>query len=155
MHDVPPLRLDYMISKNLYAYLAQTDGINSLMPQAKRLLELRQVLLEILPKPLAESATVANYRQGKIVIFAANSAIAAKLKMLGPALKDRFVTRGLQVTALEIEVQPGQGTGSMHPKAAVLTDRARRALADLASQLAESQLKSTVSTMAGHKPRKR
>ena len=144
-----------MISKNLNAYLAQTDGINSLMPQAKRLLELRHVLLEILPKPLAELATVANYRQGKIVIFAANSAIAAKLKMLGPTLKDHFVTRGLQVTALEIEVQPSQGTGSTHPKAAVLTERAREALADLASQLAESQLKSTVSIMAGHKIGKR
>ena len=140
-----------MISKNLDAYLVQADGINSLMPQAKRLLELRHVLLQVLPKPLAESATVANYRQGKIVIFAANSAIAAKLTLLGPTLKDRFATRGLQVTALEIEVQPSQVTGSMPPKAAVLTDRAREALAVLASQLTESELKSIVSTMAGHK----
>ena len=151
MHDVPSLRLDYMISKNLDAYLVQADGINALMPQAKRLLELRQVLLEVLPKPLADVATIANYRQGKIVIFAANSAIAAKLKMLGPTLKDRFVARGLQVTALEIEVQPSQGTARMPPKAAVLTDRARQALAVLASQLTESQLKSTVLTMARHK----
>ena len=140
-----------MISKNLDAYLMQADGIDSLMPQAKRVLELRHVLLEILPKPLADLATVANYRQGKIVIFAANSAIAAKLTLLGPTLKDRFVTRGLQVTALEIEVQPSQGTASMPPKAAVLTDKAREALADLASQLTESELKSTVSTMAGRK----
>ena len=140
-----------MTSKNLNAYLVQADGINSLMPQAKRLLELRQVLLEVLPKPLADLATVANYRQGKIVIFAANSAIAAKLKLLGPTLKDRFVMRGLQVTALEFEVQPNQGTGNKPPKAAVLTDRAREALAVLASQLTESQLKSTVSSMAGHK----
>ena len=151
MHDVPSLRLDYMISKNLDAYLVQADGINALMPQAKRLLELRQVLLEVLPKPLADVATIANYRQGKIVIFAANSAIAAKLKMLGPTLKDRFVARGLQVTALEIEVQPSQGTGRVSPKVAVLTDRAREALAVLASQLTESQLKSTVLTMARHK----
>jgi len=153
MHDVPSLRLDTMISKNLDAYLVQADGINSLMPQAKRLLELRQVLLEVLPKPLADLATVANYRQGKIVIFAANSAIAAKLKLLGPTLNDRFAERGIQATALEIEVQPRLGTGSMPPppKAAVLTDRAREALAVLASQLTESQLKSTVSTMAGHK----
>src|SRR3972149_12091185 len=149
MHDVSPRRLDYMISKNLYVYLAQTDGINSLMPQAKRLLELRQVLLEILPKPLAESATVANYRQGKIGIFAANSAIAAKLKMLGPTLKHRFTTRGLQVTALDIEVQPSLGTAGTRPKEAVLTDTARQALAGLASQLPESELKTTISAMAG------
>lgn len=151
MHDVPTLPLEYVISKNLDAYLSNADGINALMPQAKRLLELRQVLLEVLPRPMANLATVANYRQGKIVIFAANSAIAAKLKLLGPILRDRFVRRGLQVTALEIEVQPSQGTTSLPAKAAVLTDRAREALAVLASQLAESQLKSTVSTMAGRK----
>ena len=155
MHDELSLPLEYMTSKNLDAYLVQADGINSLMPQAKRLLELRQVLLEVLPKPLADLATVANYRQGKIVIFAANSAVAAKLKLLGPALKDRFVTRGLQVTALEFEVQPGQGTGSMPPKVAVLTENAREALAVLASQLTESQLKSTVSAMAEQKISKR
>jgi hypothetical protein len=155
MHDAPSLRLDTMTSKNLDAYLVQADGINSLMPQAKRLLELRQILLEVLPKPLADLATVANYRQGKIVIFAANAAIAAKLKLLGPTLIDRFVTRGLQVTALEIEVQPSEGSGSMPPKAAVLTERACEVLAVLASQLTESKLKSTISTMAGQKVSKR
>ena len=144
-----------MHSKNLDAYLVQADGINALMPQAKRLLELRQVLLQTLPKQLAEFATVANYRQGRIVIFAANSAIAAKLKLLAPALKDRFTTRGLQVTALDIEVQPGRGTESTRPKAAVLTETARRALADLVSQLAESELKSTISAIAGHAVDKR
>jgi hypothetical protein len=151
MHDALSLPPDYMISMNLAAYLMQADGINSLMPQAKRLLELRQVLLEVLPKSLADFATVANYRQGKIVIFAANSAIAAKLVLLGPTLKDRFVTRGLQVTALEIEVQPSRGPASVPRKAAVLTDSAREALAVLASQLTESQLKSTVLNIAGHK----
>jgi len=144
-----------MHSKNLDAYLVQADGINSLMPQAKRLLELRQVLLDVLPEPLADSATVANYRQGKIVIFAANSAIAAKLKLLSPALKNRFAALGLQVTALDIEVQPGQGTANRRPKAAVLTDTARQALADLASQLTDSKLKSTIATMAAQKVSKR
>ena len=155
MHGVHSLPLDYMTSKNLDAYLVQADGINSLMPQAKRLLELRQVLLEVLPKALADSATVANYRQGKIVIFAANSAIAAKLKLLGPTLKDRFVTRGLQVTALEIEVQPSQDRANATQKSAVLTETARQALSRLASQLTESELKSTISSMAGNKVSKR
>ena len=155
MHDASYLPPDYMISKNLAAYLVQVDGINSLMPQAKRLLELRQVLLEVLPKPFVDLATVANYRQGKVIIFAANSAIAAKLNLLGPTLKERFVTRGLQVTALEIEVQPSQGAEKMPPKAAVLSDRARESLAVLASQLTESKLKSIVSTMTGYKGSKR
>jgi hypothetical protein len=136
-----------MHSKNLDAYLDQAGGINSLMPQAKRLLELRQVLLETLPAPLAEFANVANFRQGKVIIFAANSAIAAKLKLLGPGLKDRLVDRGVQVTALEIEVQPKQGTAPVPRKAAVLSDAARQALSRLESQLPDSQLKSSISAL--------
>jgi hypothetical protein len=144
-----------MHSKNLDAYLDQAGGINALMPQAKRLLELRQVLLETLPTPLAELANVANFRQGKVVIFAANSAIAAKLKLLGPGLRDRLVERGLQVTALEIEVQPRQDTIPRPQKAAVLSDVARDALARLASQLPDSQLKSSVSALIDSKVSKR
>ena len=140
-----------MHSKNLDAYLDQAGGINALMPQAKRLLELRQVLLETLPTPLAELANVANFRQGKVVIFAANSAIAAKLKLLGPGLRDRLVERGLQVTALEIEVQPRQDTIPRPQKAAVLSDAAREALTRLAAQLPDSQLKSSVSALVDSK----
>jgi hypothetical protein len=155
MHVVPSLWLDYMHAKNLDTYLAQADGINSLMPQARRLLELRQVLLEILPKHLADFATIANYRQGRIVVFTANAAIAAKLKLLGPALMDRFATQGLQVSALNIEVQPTYGTGHARPKAAILTDAARQALGKLASQLTESELKTTVANMAARKVKNR
>jgi hypothetical protein len=140
-----------MHSKNLDAYLDQAGGINALMPQAKRLLELRQVLLETLPAPLAELASVANFRQGKVVIFAANSAIAAKLRLLGPGLRDRLVERGLQVTALEIEVQPRQDTAALPQKAAVLTDAAREALTRLSTQLPDSQLKSSISALIDSK----
>jgi hypothetical protein len=149
-----------MHSKNLDAYLTQADGINALMPQAKRLLELRHILQEVLPEPLAGFATIANYRQGKIVIFAANSAIAAKLKLMSRTLKDRLVARGLQVTALEIELQPAEAH-SVHaardfsPKAAILTDAARRELSSLAKQLPDSSLKSTISAIAGNNVSKR
>jgi hypothetical protein len=144
-----------MHSKNLDAYLTQADGINSLMPQAKRLLELRRVLLEILPEPIARFATVANYRQGKVVIFTANSAVAAKLNLMSRTLTDRFASRGLQVTALEIEVQPTNAPAATAGKGAVLTDTARQALAGLASQLDDSKLKLSISNMAKQKVSKR
>jgi len=140
-----------MHSKNLDTYLDQADGVNALMAQAKRLLELRQVLLEALPAQLAGLASVANYRQGKVIIFAANSAAAAKLKLLGPGLKDRFVVRGLQVTALEIEVQPGQPAGPAYRKTAVLSDSARSALTSLSSLLPDSRLKSCIASLAARK----
>jgi len=137
-----------MHSKNLGAYLLQADGVNSLMQQAKCLLELRQLLLGALPEPLAKNATVANYRQGKLVIFAANAAVAAKLKLLRPVLTERFSARGLQVTVIEIEVQPCSATQTVPTKRAALSQNARLALAKLASELPESELKSAVASIA-------
>jgi hypothetical protein len=140
-----------MHSKNLDAYLEQPDGINSLMPQAKRLLELRQVLLEVLPATLSGAASVANYRQGRIVIFAANSSVAAKLILIGPSLKEHFIRRGLQVTAMDIEVQPTAPAAARPPKTAFLSESARDALTRLSIQLPDSTLKRTVSDLLSKK----
>lgn len=140
-----------MHAKNLDAYLDQADGINSLIPQAKRLIELRHILLEALPGSLAGRATLANYRQGKVVIFAANAAIAAKLKLLGPTITDCFARRGLQVTALNIEVQPGRAPCQQPEKHAVLTSAARESLAGLSKQLPDSELKNRITALADRK----
>ena len=144
-----------MHAKNVDAYLEQPGGINFLMPQAKRLLELRRVLLEALPATLSGLASVANYRNGRVVIFAANSSIAAKLKLLSPTLKEHFARRGLQVTAMEFEVQPETRVATPPPKAAFLSPSARQALAKLSSQLPESKLKTVVSSINSEKVSKR
>jgi len=130
-------------------YFAETDQINSLLPHAQRLMRLRQLLLDALPEPLGKNATVVNYRQGRIIIYASNAAIAAKLKLLRPALMTRLTSLGLEVTGMDIGVQPESEGKILPPKHAVLSDRAREALAELASQLPESELKSAVSTLAG------
>lgn len=144
-----------MHAKNMDAYLEQPGGINSLMPQAKRLLDLRRVLLEALPATLSGLASVANYRNGRVVIFAANSSIAAKLKLLSPTLKEHFVRRGLQVTAMEFEVQPEARVATPPPKEAFLSPSARQALAKLSSQLPDSKLKTVVSSINSEKVSKR
>src|SRR3989442_14409881 len=68
--------------KTPYAFLDQPDGIAPLMPQARRLIELREILAAVLPESLARCCSIANYKQGNVVIFAANGAIAAKLKLM-------------------------------------------------------------------------
>jgi len=60
-------------------------GIDTLMPQAQRLLELRTILSGALPPNLRRSCAIANYLQGKVVIFADNSAVAAKAAPTRPA----------------------------------------------------------------------
>ncbi len=137
-----------MHSKNLSAYLVQAEGIDALMPQAKRLLALRQVLRDALPEPLGKNSTVANYRQGRLVLYASNAAIAAKIKLLRPTLVARYASMGLEVTAMDIEVQPDAVKGAAPRKSAVLSQNARRSLTELCSQLPESELKSVIAAMA-------
>jgi len=76
----PPLFMhsQNMHPKNPCAFLNQPDGIASLMPQARRLIELRGILSAVLPPSLARWCSIANYKRGKVVIFAASSAVAAK-----------------------------------------------------------------------------
>ena len=95
-----------MHTRNFSTLLDQAEGIGSLMPQARRLLELRRILAVVLPEPLARSCLIANYRQGKVVIFAANNAVAAKLKLISPKLVQHFSERGVEVTGMEVRVQP-------------------------------------------------
>src|SRR5436309_2208188 len=92
--------------KNPYAFLNQPDGIAPLMPQARRLIELREILAGVLPESLARCCSIANYKQGKVVIFAANGATAAKLKLMLPTLSEQLSKRGIEVTGLEVCVQP-------------------------------------------------
>ena len=135
--------------RNAGALLNQAEGVSSLMPKARRLLELRRILLRALPPNLAKSCSIANATQEKIVLFAENSAIAAKLKLLAPSLRDQFLKAGVEATSLVIHVQPHKFTPTAFRKEAVLTEEAVRALRQLMRQLPDSDLKRTLASLAG------
>ena len=136
-------------TKNPCAYLTQPDGIASLMPQALRLIELRGILAAALPESLARSCSVANYKQGKIVIFAANSAVAAKLKLLSPALLEELSRRAVEITGLEVRVQPLNSEGQPVEKSAKMSAEAVQGLGRLFEQLPDSELKTVLGRIAG------
>ena len=138
-----------MHSKNLRDYLDSSSGIAALIPQAERLIELRRIYIELLPRQLLRTSSIVNYKKGTVVIFAENNAIAAKLRMLSPRLINDFLKRGLEVTGIRLEVQPRET-----PKAALAPKRARlsaagvKSLDDLARTLPNSKLKQAVADMA-------
>ncbi len=111
--------------KNPYAFLNQPDGIAPLMPQARRLIELREILAAVLPESLARCCSIANFKQGKVVIFAANGAIA-------------------EVTGLEVCVQPLASDPQVVEKSAKMSAEAASGLARLSEQLPDSELKTTL-----------
>ena len=141
-----------MHSKNLRDYLDSATGIAALLPQAERLIELRRIYKEIMPQQLLRSSSIVNYKQEKVVIFAENNAIAAKIKLLSPRLVNDFSKRGLQVTGIRLEVQPWQEPPkALTPKQAKLSAAGAESLGALAKRLPDSKLKRTLTEMAGRK----
>jgi len=123
------------------AFLTSPGGIPALMPQAERLLQLRRILVDLLPEGLGRSCSIANYRNGRLVIFAENNAVAAKLKLLSPALRELLSKRGIEVTGMDIGVQPQSALSKVPQKSARLSEKAAEFIAELSSQLPDSSLK--------------
>jgi hypothetical protein len=137
-----------MHPKNPCAFLNQPDGIAPLMPQARRLIELRKILAAMLPESLARSCSIANYKQGKVVIFAANGATAAKLKLMLPTLSEQLSQRGIEVTGLEVCVQPLSSGSQVIEKSAKISLEATLELTRLCEQLPDSELKTILRKFA-------
>lgn len=143
-----------MHSKDLRAYLNSAAGIAALLPQAERLIELRRIYCEIVPQQLLRSSSIVNYKQEKVVIFAENNAIAAKLRLLSPRLLKDFSRRGVQVTGIRLEVQPRQEPRKEpRPKQAKLSSAAAECLQALAERLPDSGLRQALAEMAARKAR--
>jgi hypothetical protein len=115
--------------------LDKDDGARRVAAQAALLLRLRESASLVVPEALLRSASIANCKQGKVVIFAENNAIAAKLRLFEPRLIDLWARQGVQVSALRVEVQPNRGGSVGRIKHARLTPAAERALGELASGL--------------------
>jgi hypothetical protein len=134
--------------KNPCAFLNRPDGIAPLMPQARRLIELREILAAVLPESLARCCSIANYKQGKVVIFAANGAIAAKLKLMLPTLLEQLSKRAIEVTGLEVCVQPLASGPQVVEKSSKMSLEAVSELARLCEQLPDSELKLAIRKLA-------
>lgn len=91
------------------AYVPRDEHLAPLAERAAQLIEMRKLFRESVPESFSAVCEVANLRrtgnQDTVVILAANSAIAAKLKQLCPRLMSLFQKRGWQVNAIKITVQ--------------------------------------------------
>jgi hypothetical protein len=126
------------------AFLNQADGIAALMSQPERLIRLREILASLLPESLGRRCTVANYKQGRVLIFASNSATAAKLKLMLPSLSEQFSRRAMEVTGLEVAVQAPESENQVFEKSAKISATAASGLAEFCEQLPDSELKSAL-----------
>jgi hypothetical protein len=87
--------------------ILSTDGeLQPLVAKARDIGALAGLVNGFLPRDLARQVRVANIREGELVLLAANSSAAAKLKLLAPSLSRFLVEQRMQVNSVSVRVQP-------------------------------------------------
>lgn len=94
------------MAKSLQEHLTATEGLARLAAHAERLMAFQRNLEAVLPPALAPHARVANFKLGKVVIHANNSAVAAKVRQMGPRIAMTLSASGIKVTEIGVSVHP-------------------------------------------------
>jgi hypothetical protein len=97
-------------SNKLGRILAAEPTLQPVLTKAHELRALAGWLDGFLPPDLARQARIVNFREGEIVLVAASSAAAAKLRLLAPSLVNLLAKQRLQVNSVSIRVQPNRVT---------------------------------------------
>ena len=121
--------------------LLSTDSeMQPIVAKAREINALANLCNEFLPPELAAQVRPANLQGDKLVILAANSAAAAKLKLLSGSLSDFLAKRGAKVNSVFVKVQPGEAAAASAPQpdSKRVSDRAFSVLSELYSSLGES-----------------
>jgi len=137
-----------MIVRKLNDFLHASPTLDNLAHQAERLMALQKTLNIIVPQPLAKFCSVASFSNESLVIYTDNGAIAAKLKQQLPTLLAKFRERGVEVTAIRVEVQARSPHTNQHKiKEIAPSTVGLQSLKALAESLGDSPLKSAITTM--------
>jgi hypothetical protein len=117
--------------------LESEANVARLTAHAGRLLQLQHQLELALPRQLTKVVRVANYRLGKVIIHAANGAVAAKVRQIVPGLVEQYRQNGAEVNEIDIKVQPIRPPAPKIAPSSPLPigDKAKQGLTNLAQKL--------------------
>jgi hypothetical protein len=91
--------------------LSADTELQPLISKTRDLRALRGLVEGFLPADLARQVRVANFRDGELVLLAANAAAAAKLRLLANPLINYLSERRWQVNSVSLRVQPNASQG--------------------------------------------
>ena len=130
-----------------HAFLNAAPSLQALLQQAQKLLVLQKAWDEVAPKPLASASKVGAVRQQTLIVYANNGAVAGKLRQLVPSLLEKIQNRGVEVTAIRVDVQVETLPPIKKPKDLTVSHNALSSLEKLEHSLADSPLKNALHTL--------
>lgn len=150
-------------AKPLNDWLAKAGPVSTLMRTAQQLASLEAEVMALLPPALRGGIAVAGIRQDSrtpgeprtLLLLAAHSAAAARIRQVVPTLMDRLQQRGVAVDAIKVRVQPALAQGSWdvepaeRPRKAGVPASGLASLQALEQNLPDSPLRDAVREMLG------
>ncbi len=127
-----------------HSFLSATPNLQVLLQQAQKLLVLQKIWDEVAPKPLSTASRVGAVRQQTLIVYANNGAVAGKLRQLVPSLLEKIQKRGVEITAIQVDVQVGTSPPGKKPKDLTVSHNALNSLEKLEQSLADSPLKNAL-----------
>lgn len=127
----------------------ENAGLQALASQVGQLTGLQKIWDDVLPPALQSHVRVAGLKHRRITVFAANGAVAAKLKLLAPTLLKNLQIKGLEVTSIRVEVQVKSVPRRPPKRQRQLSAQAASSLSELAKNLPDSPLRSALERLAG------
>lgn len=114
------------------------------MAEVQHLLALDRICRGALPPSLRRSVSVGGYRNGRIKLYATNGPAAAKLRQIAVSLAAKLRARGVEVTAIDVQVQVPLGKSADPVSRRGLPKRAVEDLATLRDELPPSPLRDAI-----------
>ena len=137
-----------MQASKIDRFLAAEGDLQPVLAKAREIDALSKLCCQLLPPELARIAQVANYKDGRLVLLAANGAAAAKLKLLSVGLCESLSRTGRQVNSVSIRVQPAASSARQTaPKQARMSVAALAELAALHRSLRDSPVRKALKSL--------
>ena len=95
-----------LLPAKLDRILAADGDLQPVLAKTRDLRAFSELVRNFLTAELDAQTRVANFKDGKLVLLAANSAVAAKLRLLASALARFLQERRMQVSLVSVRVQP-------------------------------------------------
>lgn len=137
----------------LPSLLNATPELRQIAQRARLIATLQRHYAEIVPPSLRQASHVMRLEGSTLVLAADNGAIAAKLRQLGSELISSFLTRGCEVTGIQIRVQAHIEASFERGQCRHLGEAGRKSLNAFSTQLEEGPLKSTLQRLAAKEQR--
>jgi hypothetical protein len=132
----------------LNAFLDSNQDLRRLSQQVNRLAALQRHYQQLAPASLSRSSHVMQLDGQTLIIGADNGAVAAKLRQISNELISSFLTRGCEVTGIQIRVQVRIQPQVEPPRPRKVGKNGKKALEEFAVELEDSPLKDALKRLA-------